>query len=90
MPRYLLNILTAWNQLLSAYLGGDEDETISSRLGKAQRGDFGPTWRMTLTPIALLVNLIFLPIEGQWDHCRRHIEEDEGQGEQLLRARDNH
>lgn len=84
MMGYLMNVLVAWDQLLSAYLGGDEDETISSRLGKAERGDFGRQWQLILTPVAKLVDLAFRPFEGRWDHCRRHIEEDEGKAELLL------
>lgn len=84
--RYLLNVATAIDQLASALLGGDEDETISSRLGKAQRGDYGPTRQKLLIPVALIVNAIFRPLEGQWDHCRRHIEEDEGKSEVALRG----
>jgi hypothetical protein len=84
MKTYILNVLTAIDQLASALLGGDEDETLSSRLGKAQRGDFGKVKAFTLTPFAWVVNLAFLPIERQWNHCIRHIEEDEGKNEVLL------
>lgn len=40
--RYFLNLLIAIDQLFNAITFGDPDETISSRLGKAQRGDHGP------------------------------------------------
>ena len=85
MHRYLLNVLTAVDQLVNAVLGGDEDETVSSRLGKAQRGDFGFWWRLFLTPFAWLVDAFFFLFERQWWHCRRHIEEDEGASEILLK-----
>lgn len=34
MKKYLYNILIGIDQLVNALLGGDPDETISSRLGK--------------------------------------------------------
>jgi hypothetical protein len=83
--QYLLNNLVALDQSFSAVLGGDEDETISSRLGKAKRGDFGKAWKVTLTPISYAVDAVFRPIEGEWNHCTRHIEEDEGKDEILLK-----
>lgn len=77
VQRYLLNILIAVDQLASALLGGDPDETISSRLGKAQRGDYGVTQSYLWLPLVWVVDLIFWPVDG-WSHCRRRIEEDEG------------
>lgn len=74
---YLLNVLVALDQLVSAILGGDPDETISSRLGKSQRGDYGRAQRMLLMPAAMMVDLVFLKLDGP-DHCRRMIEDDEG------------
>jgi hypothetical protein len=85
MNKYWLNVLTAYDQLASAFTGGSEDETISSRLGKAKRGDFGKKWKVVLTPIANAVDIVFRPIEGEWNHCTRHIEEDEGDDEILLK-----
>lgn len=84
MRQYLLNVATAIDQLLSALLGGDEDETLSSRLGKAQRGDYGTKMQLLLTPVAKCVNVVFRPLEGQWEHCLRHIEDDEGKAEILF------
>lgn len=75
---YLLNVLVSLDQLASAILGGDPDETISSRLGKSQRGDYGGAQRMLWMPVAVMVDLIFLKLDGP-DHCRRMIEEDEGE-----------
>lgn len=77
MRRYFLNLLIAIDQLFSAIAFGDPDETISSRLGKTQRGDFGPVWFAVWWPLRLLVDLIFFPFDG-WGHCRKSIEEDEG------------
>ena len=40
--RYLRNVLIAIDQLVNAILGGDPDETISSRVAKHRgHGDFG-------------------------------------------------
>lgn len=77
MKRYLLNVLVALDQLVSAIFFGDPDETISSRLGKAVRGDYGRLQAAFWWPVAKLVDLVFLPLDGP-DHCRRMIEEDEG------------
>lgn len=74
---YLKNILVAVDQLLSAILGGDPDETISSRIGKAVRGDYGRFQSIVLHPVMWLIDLIFLPFDGP-NHCTRRIEEDEG------------
>ncbi len=74
---YTLNILIAIDQLLNAILFGDPDETISSRLGKTQRGDHGPIWSTFWMPLRFFVDLLFFPFDG-WGHCRKSIEEDEG------------
>jgi len=74
---YFLNVLVAIDQLISTIALGDPDETISSRLGKAVRGDFGRFQAIFWLPLAKLVDLIFLPFDGP-NHCARHIEEDRG------------
>jgi len=38
IKKYLFNVSKAIDQLLNAILGGDEDETISSRVGKHYKG----------------------------------------------------
>lgn len=83
LRRYLLNILIGIDQLLNCFLAGYPDETISSRLGKAQNGYFGPYWQRFWSPAALLVNVIFFPFDG-WDHCRKSIEHDEGKRKPAL------
>lgn len=77
LRRYIKNILVAVDQLFSAVSGGDPDETISSRVGKAVRGDYGPTQSVLLRPMKVFIDLIFWPFDGP-DHCLRRIEEDEG------------
>jgi hypothetical protein len=76
--RYLLNVLIAIDQLINAILFGDPDETISSRLGKTQRGDHGPTWKRIWMPLRLTVDGLFYLV-GDPNHCIRSIEKDEGQ-----------
>lgn len=82
MRRYIWNVVVAVDQLFNALTGGDPDETLSSRLGKAERGDFGRCVQICLSPIVFLVNLMFWPFQG-WGHCKNNIEEDEG-GRELI------
>lgn len=77
VKRYIKNNLIALDQLANAILGGDPDETISSRLEKAHRGDFGPTAHYFSIVPRILVNVIFYPIDGP-NHCKLALEEDEG------------
>jgi len=63
IKKYILNILIGIDQLGNALLGGDPDETISSRLGKNYRGSF----------LEKFVDKIF----GD-GHCEGSLEEDEG------------
>ncbi len=74
VARYFLNVALAWDQLLNAHAGGDEDETVSSRLGKIQRAHNGeiPWYR----PVARF--LVWGLDKIDEDHCREAIEEDEG------------
>lgn len=74
---YCKNILIAIDQLVSAILLGDPDETISSRLGKAHRGDYGRGWCYTAYLPWLFTNCIFT-LFGPWGHCESSIEEDRG------------
>lgn len=83
MGRYLLNVLIGIDQLANALCGGCPDETISSRLGKMARGDYGPIWRAVTAPLRWAVDAVFRVVFRQSDHCRSHIEEDEGSGDLL-------
>ncbi len=68
MRKYLYNILIGIDQLTNAILGGDPDETISSRMGKhlAKRD-------------CLLCNLLCALLNKiQPGHCLKAIEKDEG------------
>jgi hypothetical protein len=65
---YLFNLLIAVDQFFNALLGGNPDETISSRVGK----------KVTTSPFAFVVggwiNSIFF---WQKDHVKESIEHDE-------------
>lgn len=68
MKRYFWNFLIAIDQLLNTMLGGDPDETISSRAGKyaaVQRG-----W------IPCVLCKLLDRIDP--NHCAKSIEPDEG------------
>ena len=66
IKRYLINICIAFDQFVNTLLGGDPDETISSRLGK---------FKGTVPPYSWLCWLLDLIDPG---HCDRAIEPDEG------------
>lgn len=67
MRKYLLNLLIAIDQGANTLLGGDPDETISSRAGKGQAQ--GKRWACVLCR--------FLDW-FQRDHCAKSIERNEG------------
>lgn len=69
--RYGWNLLIALDQLANTILGGDPDETLSSRLGKAVRAN--RCWLCRL--ICRLLNRL------DPGHCAKSIEEDEGEDE---------
>ncbi len=61
------------DNLVSAQLGGDPDETISSRLGKAQRAN-----SRYLSFVAGKVDLVAKELFNDPYHCQTSIEADEG------------
>lgn len=63
--RYIINNLIALDQLLNAVLGGDPDETVSSRAAKSPNL---PHWR--------LLGWILEAIDP--GHMKRSLEKDEG------------
>lgn len=67
MKKYITNVAVAVDQLGNALLGGDPDETISSRAAKAALK--GATWG------CVLCRLLDYLDPG---HCVRNIERDEG------------
>jgi len=65
---WALNQLIALDQAFNALLGGDPDETLSSRAGKAQKD--GKRWGCVLCGAL------------DWfddQHCEKSVEADEGQ-----------
>jgi len=71
VKKYLINICIAFDQFINTLLGGDPDETISSRLGKFK------------DQVALYAWLCLLLDYIDPGHCRKAIEPDEGK-DQLL------
>lgn len=67
MKKYLWNLLLALDQGINTLLGGDPDETISSRAGKAMLK--GKRWGCVL---CRLLDAL------EKDHCINNIEPDEG------------
>lgn len=71
MRDYLWNLLIAIDQLLNAVLGGDPDETISSRMG---RWRYLGGWRARIAkPVCWLLNAV------DPGHCADSVELDGGQ-----------
>lgn len=68
LKRYFKNILIGIDQLANAAIGGDPDETISSRAGKEVRAGKGGGWKI----LCLVLNGF------DRNHCCESIEEDEG------------
>lgn len=68
ITRYIWNILISLDQLCNTLLGGDPDETMSSRMGKHLAKHDCPFCNF----MCKLLNLI------QKDHCIKSIEKDEG------------
>lgn len=72
MKRYLLNLLIAIDQGGNAFFGGNPDETISSRVGRAALREV----RGALT-LRSIIDWLFLNLTGERDHCANSIEWDE-------------
>lgn len=66
IKRYITNVLIGIDQLANSILGGDPDETISSRMGKA----------LKRCGLCRFVCRLIHPIDK--NHCKKSIERDEG------------
>jgi hypothetical protein len=72
--RYAFNVLFVLDCLANtALLLGDHREAISSRVGKAHLA--GVTW---VLPFMLFINLLFWPLEGDFNHCVKAIQHGVG------------
>lgn len=74
LKRYFWNVLLGLDQFLSVLTGGDPDETVSSRVGKAAAAG---------SRIGRVLEWCLDAVFGA-GHCRSSIEEDEG-GEKVAR-----
>lgn len=74
LKRYFWNVLLGLDQFLSVLTGGDPDETVSSRVGKA-----AASGSRTGQALEWCLDAVF----GA-GHCRSSIEADEG-GEKVAR-----
>lgn len=80
--KWVVNILIGIDQLGNAIVGGDPDETISSRLGKIKRKHGGTIpWSY---PLARVIDWGLEKIDP--NHTIDSIEEDEGD-DQILEAK---
>lgn len=71
IKKYLWNILVSIDQLINTLLGGDPDETMSSRMGKHLAKHNCPFCNF----MCKILNLI------DKNHCVKTIEVDEGKDE---------
>lgn len=69
MRRYLWNLFIAWDQSINTLLGGDPDETISSRVGRASIA--GKRWARLAES---MIDHLFMLLGEAPEHCRRSIE----------------
>ena len=76
--QWLLNQLVIVDLAVNSFFGGSPYETISSRLGKAHRGDYSPTRRKIALPFYYVVNWFFRVCFKQENHCYENIIEDRG------------
>ncbi|UJX40889.1 hypothetical protein K9F62_19740 [Desulfovibrio sp. JY] len=74
MKQYIWNVLLGLDQFLSVLTGGDPDETVSSRVGKASAAG---------SRIGRMLEICLDAVFGA-GHCRRSIEADEG-GQRVAR-----
>ncbi|MFU2207677.1 hypothetical protein [Solidesulfovibrio sp. C21] len=74
MKQYIWNVLLGLDQFLSVLTGGDPDETVSSRVGKASAAG---------SRIGRVLEICLDGVFGA-GHCRTSIEADEG-GQRVAR-----
>ena len=77
MRHYAVRCMVAPDQWWNAALRGEEDETVSSRLGRAIQSNH-PKWGARW--FAYVVNFIFLLVAGQKNHVLESIEKQYADG----------
>lgn len=76
LKQYGINVWEGFDNSASADLGGDPDESVSSRLGKGRNNKSA-----VITFIANKVDLIAYELFGDLNHCNKSIEHDEGRNQ---------
>lgn len=76
LKRYVFNILISIDQLVNTLIGGDPDETLSSRMGKLVREWRQKPYNKGRYIISLIICWLLHLIDS--NHCNKSIEEDEG------------
>ena len=83
LGKWIVNVLIGLDQLGNALIGGDPDETISSRLGKLKLRHSGKIrWRR---PLSKIIDMCLDRIDA--NHSIDAIEEDEGKNALLDREK---
>lgn len=72
--KYLFNLALALDQFLNVILLGDPDDTISSRLGRANRTG-RPKW--FVKPMTLALDFMMEKLTGEINHCDNSVETEE-------------
>lgn len=72
IKKYIINVLIALDQLANALLGGDPDETISSRAGRMLKLKNKPLWARILCWFLDFIDP---------NHCIDAVEKEEGKDE---------
>ena len=71
LKRYLLGLTMALNQFANALLGGNPDEALSSRLGRAREN--GSKVGQVVCAVIEFIDL-HEPLPDEGDHCDRAME----------------
>ena len=71
-PKWTWNVLVSTDQFVNTLLGGDPDETISSRMGKWMSYETDLVRRQIAKPVCWVLDIF------DSGHCSSSIEEDEG------------
>jgi len=82
--QYVYNLFLALDQLINCVvLLGDPDDSVSGRCGFAIYVKRTPKW--WVTPLKELIDLFFLVVFSENDHCKNAIEAEEKLQKELWR-----